>query len=141
MTNGATHRAVMPLGDLDVWTFDATISDSITLRIGEVPAVGTDPAFGPRIRLRGPDGSFVGDTLNTATTSAGELDVRALVTGTYTVLISNSPLLGQIGPANYILTLARTAGPYTITPLDEGGPLTNGVAHPGVMPVGDLDVW
>jgi uncharacterized phage protein gp47/JayE len=141
LTNGATHEGVMPVGDLDTWTFQAALNDSITVRMGEVAAAGTDPLFTPRIRLRGPDGASLGDTLFTAHPAAAEIDVRAPLAGTYTVLISNSTSINQIAIANYFVTLAKTAGPYTISSGDQGGPLTIGATHPGVMPIGDLDTW
>ena len=84
ITNGFTHAGVIPVGGLDTWTFQATLGDSITLRIGEVPATGTDPQFVPRIRLQGPDNAVLGDTqpVSAGSTNAGEIDARAPLTGT-----------------------------------------------------------
>ena len=144
MTNGATHTGVILVGDLDTWTIQATINDSITVRIGEVLGTGTDPLFIPRIRLRGPDGASLGDTHVSvvSSTNDGEIDVRAPLTGTYTVLVSSDTIGNhQLGPGSYILTVAKTPGPYTISPADEGGPMTNGATHTGVILVGDLDTW
>jgi hypothetical protein len=39
-----------------------------------------------------------------------------------------------------VLTVAKTPGPYTVSPSDEGGPITNG-SYPGIIQVGDLDPW
>src|SRR5439155_318150 len=47
----------------------------------------------------------------------------------------------QSAPANYILTVAKTAGPYTPAPGDKGGDIGNGTTVAGVMRVGDLAVW
>jgi len=45
------------------------------------------------------------------------------------------------GHGNYTLSLAKSPGQIFVAPLDEGGPLTNGWKHTGVLEAGDLDVW
>ena len=37
--------------------------------------------------------------------------------------------------------MTHTPGPITVSPGDEGGPLTNGATHTGEIVQGDLDVW
>ena len=37
--------------------------------------------------------------------------------------------------------MTHTPGPITVSPGDDGGPLTNGAMHTGTMERGDLDVW
>jgi hypothetical protein len=138
ITNGATHVGVIQVGDLDPWTFQAAFNDSITVRIGEVLGSGPDPNFWPRIRLRGPDGASLGDDYGS---NAAEIDVRAPQTGTYTVLVSSSTFFTQAGSGSYVLTVAKTPGPYNVSSGDEGGPITNSAAHAGVIQVGDLDPW
>jgi hypothetical protein len=69
-----------------------------------------------------------------------EVAVRATNSGTFIVVISDgSTYLGDSG--DYRLTLAKTGSPIVVSPLDEGGPMTNGVMHTGAIDVGDLDVW
>jgi len=138
LTNGANHAGVMQVGGLDTWTIQATFNDDIAVSIGEVLGSGPDPNFFPRLRLRGPDGASLGD--NTGN-NAAELEVRAPSTGTYTVLVSNSTCCNQTGPGSYVLTVAKTPGPYTVSSGDQGGPMTNGANHAGVMQVGGLDTW
>src|SRR5262249_47283081 len=59
---------------------------------------------------------------------------------TYQVLVASYDS-GLNGTGTYLLTMAHTPGPITITAGDEGGPLTNGATHTGAIFQGDLDVW
>ena len=55
--------------------------------------------------------------------------VAAPVTGTYLVLVGSFDS-GFDGAGTYRLTMTQTPGPITVSPGDEGGPLTNGaIAH------------
>lgn len=141
LTNGATHTGMIPVGGLDTWTFTAATNDSISISIGEVSGSGPDPYFEPWIRLRGPGGALLGEDSGVYSDDA-EIDTRAPSSGTYTVLVAGSDnRFDQTAVGSYALTLARTPGPYTVTPGDEGGPMTNATQHAGTIPVGDLDVW
>jgi hypothetical protein len=133
--NGANHPGIIHLGDLDQWTFTAAQGDAISVSIGEVFPTEIDPGFNPWIRLRGPDGT----QLDTAQGPlAARLDVNAPLTGTYTVVVASF----TVAPTgNYRLTMAKTPGAFVVPEGDEGGPMSNGVAHPGVIHLGDLDQW
>ena len=135
MTNGVAHQGNLPVGDLDVWNFTANAGDSIVLKMGQVTAVGN---FDPWIRLYGPDGALVASS---ASTSAAEVTIRATNSGTFLVVVGNNPYYSDAASGTYILTLAKTGSAIVVSPGDEGGPMTNGVAHQGNLPVGDLDVW
>jgi hypothetical protein len=136
MTNGANHPGKIHPRDLDQWSFTASKDDAISVSIGEILAGGADPGFNPLIRLRGPDGATLG-------LAQGELvaaiDVTAPLTGTYTVVVASFTVPTGIG--EYLLTLAQTPGAFVVPAGDEGGPMTNGVNHPGVIHRGDLDQW
>jgi len=136
MINGATHNGAIGIGDIDIWTFQAVQNDGINLGIGEI-AASVDTGFFPWIRLRGPDGSVLDDEWGVRN---ARLEVRAPLTGTYTVLVESNTST-QLAPANYVLTLAKTPGPYAVSPGDEGGPIVIGAKHSGVISVGDLDAW
>lgn len=140
LTNGATHTGVIEIGGLDTWTITANQNDSITVTIGEVLPSGPDPRFTPWIRLKGPDGVELGNLYGD---SFAQIDVRAPLNGAYTVLVASQQFNfdNQIGVGSYILTVAKTPGPYTISSGDEGGPMTNAVTHTGTIQVGDLDAW
>src|SRR5205823_1593133 len=108
ITNGGSHTGVIQVGDLDPWTFQAVFNDSITVSIGEVVGVGSDPNFRPWIRLRGPDGAPAGTAWDA---NAARIDVRAPVAGTYTVLVASNPACNsscfgsfgpQVGPGSYL---------------------------------------
>ncbi len=62
------------------------------------------------------------------------------VTGTYLVLVRASTA-GSTATGTYRLTMTHTPGPMTVSPGDQGGPLTNGAIHTGEIVQGDLDVW
>jgi hypothetical protein len=139
ITNGATHAGTVSVGDLDPWTFQATANDGITISIGEVVGSGAESRFQPWLRLRGPDGALLGDEWDF---NAAQLDLRAPLTGTYTLVVTNRQYdYVQAVPASYLLTVAKTPGPYSVSAGDEGGPMTNGATHAGVIGVGDLDPW
>jgi len=121
-------------GDLDVWTFTANAGERIAVHIGEI--TDTDD-FRPWIRIWAPNGVVVGDTSGT---DAAALDVAAPVTGTYLVLVASFDS-GFDGTGTYRLTMTHTPGPITISPGDEGGPVTLGAIQSGAIVQGDLDVW
>ena len=62
------------------------------------------------------------------------------LTGTYLVLVGSFDS-GFDGTGTYRLTMTKTPGPITVSPDDQGGPLTNGGIHTGETLQGDLDVW
>ncbi len=132
MTNGMQHAGVIEVGDLDVWTFDAAVGDSIIARMG---ATG----YNPHLRLYSPLGILL-DTGSSTVNGGRDIEVtfRATNTGSYT-LVANAYYANGTGP--YVVSLAKTPGPVTKLPGDDGGPMTNGVQHAGLIDVGDLDVW
>jgi hypothetical protein len=139
LSNGGNHVATLQVGGLDAWTFTATKNDGIAVSLGKTPSA-SDSTFYPWLRLKGPDGSLLRETFASYSgTNSVDVDQRAPLTGTYTVLVASNNS-SQSGPAGYVLTLAKTPGPYSISAGDEGGPLTNG-AHAGVIRAGDLDAW
>jgi hypothetical protein len=138
LTNGAVQTGVLQVGGLDAWTFTATKNDGITVSLGKVLGSG-DPNFGPWIRLKGPDGSTLGSQAGGSFDNSEQVDVRAPLSGTYTVLVADN-YTNQASPTAYVLTLAKTPGPYSISVGHQGGPLTNG-SHSGILGVGGLDAW
>jgi hypothetical protein len=106
MANTVSHAGLIPIGDIDVWYFQALKNDSIVISIGEVMA-GADPRFYPWIRLRTPDGSDQGSDGGTTGdwgTNAAEISLQAPMNGIYTVLVANYPYQRQEGPGTYTLT-------------------------------------
>jgi hypothetical protein len=131
-TNGWRHTGVLEAGDLDTWNFAAAIGDSIVLRAG-----GTN--FTPYIRLYGPDGSLqIAISSSSVNNRDAETSFRATNSGTFSIVLSPYYLNTSGG---YRLSLAKSPGSIAIAPGDQGGPLTNGWRHEGIVEVGDLDEW
>ena len=118
-----------------VWKFKATAGQRIAVHIGEIV---DNNDFQPWIRLWAPNGASLGDTWGTDAASID--DVVAPVTGAYLVLVASADS-GFDGTGTYRLTMTHTPGPITVSPGDQGGPLTNGALHSGEILQGDLDVW
>jgi hypothetical protein len=132
LTNGWTHLASLEVGDMDGWSIPANAGDSIIARMGEMNGTLT-----PQLRLYDPNGVLL-DT--GAGAIAGEVAVRATNSGTF-LLIAGDQTAGLTGSGTYRLTMAKTASPLTISATDEGGVLTNGLAHLGSIEAGDMDAW
>jgi len=134
LTNGWTHTGtISPAGDSDSWTFSASIGDRIVIRIGEITQTGS---FTPRIRLQNPSAVQIAVA---SSSLVAEIAVTATNTGTFTVIVDDA--VGTTAMGTYRLTLAKSPGGVFVAPGDEGGPLTNGVMHTGILSTGDLDVW
>src|SRR5262249_13022712 len=95
-------------------------------------------SFNPWIRVWAPNGASLGSSsgLNATVLS----DMIAPLTGTYLVLVASYDS-GLDGTGTYQLTMTHTPGPISVSPGDEGGPVTLGVAESGTITPGDLDVW
>lgn len=135
MANGQNHvGAISAPGEIDTYTFSATAGDVIGLAIGEIGA-GLD--FSPWIRVFDPSAVQVSSASGPL---AAQLELVAAATGTFSVQVaSNDP--GFDGTGDYTLTLANGSAAFTISPGDEGGTMTNGDNHTGVIHVGDIDMW
>ena len=133
MTNGVMHTGSLPVGDLDLWSFSAITGDRIVLRVGITTNVQN---FNAGLRVYGPNGVLLGSgVLNT---DANEVAVTATNSGTFTVVVGD---IQGTEAGDYRLTLAKSPGAITVSPGDEGGPMTNGFVYTGTIDVGDLDVW
>ncbi|HEX7860004.1 MAG TPA: putative Ig domain-containing protein [Verrucomicrobiae bacterium] len=91
LLNGATNLGTVNLGDVDAWTFTATVGDSNVFRV-------TATNFAPWIRLYGPAGTLVGEFAppSTVTRSATLIYELTANPGEYTVVLS-SGVPGQNG--------------------------------------------
>ncbi len=117
LVNAITNDAVLGVGDLDVWSFYGTPGDSNALRV-----VAT--SFTPWMRLYGPDGALVRETIAGNTLArVGTMSLNITNAGTYTMVVS-AYFSGQSGP--YTFRQSRVP-PDLIMPaevtLDEGQPL------------------
>jgi predicted regulator of Ras-like GTPase activity (Roadblock/LC7/MglB family) len=134
LVNGSSYLGTIDIGDLDAWTVSANAGDTIIVRAGETVAAST---LVPWLRIYSPSGVLLSSGFDAAST---EVSVRAPTNGTYLVIASDgSTHLSGIG--NYRISLAKTGDPLTISPNDEGGPLTNGSTYLASIDVGDIDAW
>jgi len=133
MTNGLQHAGFLEIGDLDVWSFPASVGNVIALR------VGTTNAYNPWIRLFGPTGIWLAQGVDGSSgIRDANLQFQATNSGTFTVVAGSWT---QNGAGSYILTLAKSPGHVAVAPGDEGGAITNTIQYTGTVQVGDLDVW
>ena len=136
LTNGVTHVGeIATPHEADAWTFTANVGEYIAVHVAET---GSDSAFSPRVSLFDPN--HVQITVSRGNLAAAIAAVAPL-TGTYAVVISDDNADGDdTDTGSYRLTLGK-AGVLSVSPGDEGGPMTNGANHSGSIYPGDMDVW
>lgn len=132
LLNGATTLGSLTVGDLDVWSFSAAAGEGLMIRMGA-------PSLTPWLRLYDPTGSLVAEQVSgNAFARDGALTATATNAGVYTLVVSATHP-SQSG--DYRLHLAKTATEFVVSDGDQGGELQSGSANPGVLTVGDLDLW
>jgi len=136
MINGGAYPGIITLGDQDMWTFTANAGDSISVRLGTTNFYG-------RVQLYGPNGALLATAQNQS--SDNLITETATSSGTFTVLVSvfydpgyNN---GVDGIGTYVLSLAQAPESFIVSPGYQGGPMTNGGAYPGTIPIGDQQMW
>jgi hypothetical protein len=139
VVTGSNHTARIERADLDMWTFTANQGDALVLTLAEIPVGPStpDPGFWPWLRVFGPTGNTLvcGNCWGDLVT---HMAATAPLSGTYTVVVAG--YTGDVA-GDYVLRLAKTPGTFDVPPGDQGGPVTNAVAHPGRIDLGDLDIW
>jgi hypothetical protein len=135
MTNGVMHTGTVDIGDMDVWKLTARAGDTIAVRMGEMVPNST---LQPYLLLFGPDGTLL-DAYGASGVASG-VSFRATNSGTFMVIATDNAAF-ITGSGTYRVELAKTGSSIVILPTDEGGSLTNGVMHTGMIDIGDLDVW
>jgi hypothetical protein len=135
LINGFAVLDALPMGGLDLFSFNANQGDSLMVRMG----ARSGSSLSPWIRLYGPNGALIEQASHASSFNRDNfVTATAPETGVHTVVISAAHL-GQSG--NYGLHLARAPGEISVAEEDEGGELLNGAIHTGRIDVGDLDVW
>ena len=132
LTNGYAHPGTIAIGDLDLWTVSANAGDHIAIQIVELSG---GAGYTPMLELFAPDGTRLGVDSGGA---VARVDVRAEVTGTYSVLVSDAT---RAGTGTYELRLAQVPGDFVVPTGDEGGGLADGQDQNGTISLGDLDRW
>lgn len=136
MRSGASHPGNISVGDVDPWSFNADQGNLIVLSIGEVTSTST---LWPWIRLMSPTGAIIGEHWGY---SVAQITTTAPSSGTYSVIVGSSDGSGIYdGTGNYMLSLVRVPGSLLTLTGDEGGFMTDGISHDGIITMGDLDPW
>jgi hypothetical protein len=130
--NGQATAGKIDIGDMDTYTFNATASETIQVRVGKVS--GT---LAPRVDIYSPSGNLI--TWGTSASVGTILNLTAPSTGTYTVVVSDftdNGATGNSGVGTYNLYVTRgtqTSPEATVVP--------NGQATAGTIDLGDLDTY
>ena len=98
LMGAGTYQGTIDVGDLDVWTFTACISNVIVVRMEELVANST---LIPWIRLYGRDGTLLSSNFNAST---AQISVRAPFSGSYTLVVGDGTV-GFAGSGTYRLTV------------------------------------
>lgn len=130
LTNGANHVGTIAANGTNQYVFTAAAGDSILLRAGAMSLI-------PRLELFAPGNILIKSAFSPGTPDA--FMVTQLTNSGEFILMVRSQTAG--GSGNYTLRFARLPGNFIVPSGDEGGALTNGSAHAGVMTMGDLDLW
>jgi predicted RNA-binding protein with TRAM domain len=132
LSNGQDHDGTIALGDLDLWTVDASAGDRISVQVTELTG---GAGFAPQLEVISPEGTRLGFMSGSVT---ARLDLQVREGGTYSVLVTDA---NQTGTGTYRLRLAQVPGSFVVPGGDDGGALTDVVNHDGTVAVGDVDIW
>ncbi len=137
LVNGSFASAAIDFsGDVDSFTFNASIGDSIVLH--KVGGLNAGELWDTRLELYDPS-----DVLVLQPTPARIItfvEYRALSSGEYTVLASDGSSAGT-WTGTYQIHLSKVPGAFTVPDFDHGGPLVNGGSTTGLIFPGDIDMW
>jgi hypothetical protein len=140
MINGVTYQGDLPVGDLDVWSFNAVAGEGIVVRMGATNTAYLASNIGSWVRLFAPNGALVGEAFNANYGSSSDVQAQATNSGQFTVVVGTYGN-NLAGTGGYRVTLAKTGDPVLAAPGDEGGPMTGAGVYSGAIDGGDLDVW
>ncbi|MGA2247879.1 MAG: hypothetical protein ABSH48_23065 [Verrucomicrobiota bacterium] len=128
LSNGINQAGTLAVNTTNSYTLSAKAGDSVVLRLG---TTGFDGA----LQIFGPAGNFL---KSAASEDDAELDYTPTNSGTFSVLVM-SYYTGQAG--TYVLHLAQFPEPFSVSPGEAGGAMTNGGSFTGTNNLGDLNLW
>ena len=129
LTSGQTVEGSIPIGDLDVFTIEASAGASIRVGIGS-----TDGTFDSRVELIDPTGATIA---NSSVVNTGlQIDADATVAGTYTIVVSER---SEFKSGDYRLSAFVSGEPIIASA--ENGNLSSGQRISGDLPLGDFDAF
>jgi hypothetical protein len=118
-------------GDLDVFTFDAQVGDTVAVVVGAIAG----PNFGATLQVFAPNGVPLNDPGLSVSYDAQNLPQS----GTYYVVVRDS---NNAEDGDYAISLARSPGAQVADTLDnDGGAIASGQVRSGAINAGDLDVY
>ncbi len=132
LSNGQVVTGTVSGAGVDTYTFVASSGGAFQVNVGRVGA-GPTPDFGTD--LYNPSGTHIGTSFNHYAYFIRETGVA---NGQWTVKIS---VHGSVGTVSYKLTVAMLPGTPGIAGSNAGGSLTPGIAVPGSIYRGDLNVF
>nr|WP_246418140.1 putative Ig domain-containing protein [Haloferula luteola] len=133
LTNGVYETGSLPVGDVDLWSFDVDEGEQVQLRVASLQNSSDDLW----LKVYSPSGEeVVGSSSNYWDQWVG---FRADEPGRYVARLQMYYLERSSAAYRIELSSARTGAVPRAE--DEGGPLTNGVAALGELERGDLDLW
>lgn len=133
LVNGTLENgSIGTAGVSNFWTFTGSVGDNLIVRGGVISG-----SLSPYVRLYGPNGALLGAS---DSGTVAEVATRATNSGTFTAVVSDGSAYHNL-TGTYGITLAKTGSPITVSPGDQGGPMTNGFQYTGSIGLGDLGVW
>src|SRR5262249_39062585 len=130
------HAGYLPPGDIDLWSFTANVGDTYLLSVVDTDA---DPNvdFRAEMRVFDPFGTYLGGN---AGTGASQLQLTAAKAGTYHITVAAQSTIPN-GVGHYIIRIAKSPGAFVVPTNDEGGAMTIGANHTGLLGPGDIDMY
>jgi hypothetical protein len=124
-------------GDLDVYTFNVNMGDSMVLSLGQVD----NTFWRPQLDLFSPTGQRVGAVNGNSSSSFPNRNLQvellnATVSGTYYAIVRAG---AATATGDYGLSLAKLPGSQTTD--GESGPILSGERKTGALQHGDLDIY
>ena len=133
LPNGGVVTGVIDLGDIDSYTFNANAGETVFLRVADTETTEFIPSdFTPRIVLLDPSGSIV---TSDSGFLVGALSNELVVTGTYTVIVTDSSLGEDDQTGSYDLYYAKAPG------ANDDGCIADGQSANGFIDLGDIDSY
>ena len=130
LTSGVTKSGMIVSADIDVFTFQAAVGESMQFSFYDT----TYNEFSPWVKIFDPTGKL----LTQGSTGDGlSLSLTALkLAGTYTITLCDR---SGVYAGTYDYTFVKTPGPQTLNSTE--GALTSGVTKSGMIVAADIDVF
>jgi len=137
LTSGVNRDGSISVGDLDIWTFQASTADRVTMNARQLSGGN---AFSPKVRIYDVGGNLVGYSFNSESSTTSETEVVFITSGEVEFIVIVESGLPE-GAGTFRLLYTLEAGPFSY-PVTNGSTLTNGEIHEGSISVPlEVDTW